>query len=58
MCQNLNHKRPNPQVRFCMSCGEVVNANIPIKHCSEAEHANKRKNRYIFCVDCGERLRK
>ncbi|MCP4605423.1 MAG: hypothetical protein GY847_33700 [Proteobacteria bacterium] len=58
ICQNLNHRRPNPQVRFCLSCGETVNSNVPIKQCSEIEHAKKRKQHCMFCVNCGERLRK
>jgi len=37
-------------------CGDVVNRNIPIKNCSEEEHAKKRKDRNKYCIDCGKQL--
>ena len=56
-CPNYNHGRTNAPVRTCAMCGEVVNAEIPVKHCNEEHHARRRRNQDIFCSDCGERLR-
>jgi hypothetical protein len=55
-CPNLNHRRTNAPVRFCPICGEVVNENIPIRECSEEEHAIMRRKGSKYCVDCGEKL--
>jgi hypothetical protein len=55
-CPNLNHRRSNSPVRFCLQCGEVVNSSVVLKRCTDMVHAQKRQNRHIFCVDCGERL--
>lgn len=56
-CMNRNHGRPNAPVRCCPDCGEVVNQNIPVKRCSEGEHAQSRKRGSRFCIDCGKLLR-
>ncbi len=56
-CPNYNHGRSDAPVRACPMCGEVVNAKLPVKHCSEENHARRRRNRDVFCTDCGERLR-
>lgn len=37
-------------------CGEVVNAGIPLKACTEAKHDKERRDRNVFCMDCGKRL--
>ena len=55
-CQNMNHRRRNSPVRGCPDCGEVVNASIPPRACSEAEHARSRRGQAAYCVDCGKRL--
>jgi len=55
-CPNLNHARTNAPVRFCPRCGEVVNINIPIKNCTQDEHAKSRRDRNTYCVNCGEQL--
>jgi hypothetical protein len=55
-CPNFNHGRVNAPVRACPMCGDVVNKNIPIKDCSEEEHAKKRKGRNKYCIDCGKQL--
>jgi hypothetical protein len=34
----------------------VVNENIILKKCSDAEHAVSRKDRYNYCVHCGLQL--
>ncbi len=44
-CTNYNHGRDNAPVHVCPMCGDVVNKNIPIKDCSEDEHAKKEKDR-------------
>ena len=55
-CRNFNHQETNPPVRFCPSCGKVVNVRIPAKQCSEQSHSRARMDRKKFCVDCGEQL--
>ncbi|MBW1773351.1 MAG: hypothetical protein JRJ51_12860 [Deltaproteobacteria bacterium] len=55
-CPNLNHRRTNAPVRFCSTCGEVVNKGILSRKCTEEEHAKKRRERNKYCVDCGEQL--
>jgi len=57
-CSNLNHRRSDSPVRFCPQCGTVVNAHITTRHCSEANHARSRRNQNVFCVDCGDMLRR
>jgi hypothetical protein len=52
----MNHRRADAPVRFCPSCGEVVNGGVQIKRCGEMRHAPKRLSGDRFCVDCGERL--
>ncbi len=55
-CPNFNHGRVNAPVRTCPMCGDVVNGTIPIKNCSEEEHAKRRKDRSKYCIDCGKQL--
>jgi hypothetical protein len=56
LCSNLNHRRYDAPVRYCPSCGDVVNANLIVKTCSEREHAKSRLNRNTYCVHCGLQL--
>lgn len=55
-CLNFNHVRPNPPVRCCPMCGEVVSSKIPQKVCREEKHVKNRRERNAYCVDCGEQL--
>ncbi len=55
-CPNFNHGRANAPVRFCPSCGGVVNNDLPLKNCTQAEHAKARRERNKHCVYCGEQL--
>ncbi|MEO8603514.1 MAG: hypothetical protein ABI629_13135 [bacterium] len=55
-CDNMNHRRANAPVGHCPQCGTVVNAKIPAKQCSESHHAAARRDRGVFCVDCGTQL--
>ena len=55
-CRNDNHGRANAPVRFCPTCGEVVNNNISAEECSEEKHARERRDGSMHCVDCGEQL--
>jgi len=57
-CSNFNHRKANAPVRACPQCGEIVNAAIPAKFCSEEEHAKERRRRSRFCINCGELLMK
>jgi rRNA maturation protein Nop10 len=52
----MNHRRANSPVSHCPQCGGVVNAAIPVQHCSEAKHATSRRQQTAFCVDCGTQL--
>lgn len=55
-CQNMNHRRSDAPVRFCPSCGSVVNAKVQPRSCTASKHDASRQNQSQFCVDCGERL--
>jgi hypothetical protein len=55
-CANDNHGRAIVTVRFCSSCGVVVNNNIRAARCLTERHATMRRAQSAFCVDCGERL--
>jgi hypothetical protein len=55
-CPNFNHNRSDPSVRFCATCGKVVNQQLSIRQCGDAVHGDARKRRTRFCVDCGEQL--
>jgi hypothetical protein len=55
-CLNFNHRRSDAPVRFCPSCGGVVNATVSLIRCVRTRHDARRKDGSIFCVDCGERL--
>ncbi len=55
-CTNMNHRRSDAPVRFCPTCGEMVNAKVAIKRCPEQEHGKRRREQSQFCVDCGEQL--
>ena len=55
-CDNMNHRRANSPVAHCPECGGVVNRAIPAQHCSDEKHAVSRRQRSVFCVDCGTQL--
>lgn len=55
-CDNANHRRTNAPVRHCPTCGEVVNAHAPRHECSESQHAAIRRERSVYCTDCGMRV--
>jgi len=55
-CANDNHGRAVVTVRFCCTCGAVVNGAIRAKGCSELGHARMRRDRIVYCFDCGERV--
>ena len=56
-CINQNHSKMNVTVRNCSACGEIVNDKIAKKTCTEPQHARKRKEGNVHCVDCGTGLR-
>ncbi len=55
-CSNMNHRRSDAPVRFCPTCGEVVNAAVALKRCREEQHGKRRREHSSYCVDCGEQL--
>src|SRR4026207_1746470 len=55
-CENMNHRRDNAPVAHCPQCGGIVNPNIRVAACSEAEHALARRQQSMFCVHCGALL--
>ena len=55
-CANFNHGKASAPVRSCSMCGETVNSAIASKACSEVKHAKERRERNVFCMDCGKRL--
>ena len=52
-CANDNHGRMVIRVRFCPSCGEVLNQGIASRRCAEDAHAKARRSRNVYCMDCG-----
>jgi hypothetical protein len=52
-CANDNHGRPVITVRFCPSCGVVLNDRIRMGRCEEASHAQMRRVGARHCVHCG-----
>lgn len=56
LCDNLNHRRTQPSMRHCPTCGDVVNAKLAVQRCSETQHNATRRDRSVFCGECGTRL--
>jgi hypothetical protein len=54
-CKNMNHGKMNPMVRFCPQCGDRFQTKAA-GSCNEEKHAARRKERNIFCYDCGKKL--
>ena len=53
----MNHGRPNPPVRFCPGCGMKFQKPAPVSlGCDAEKHAARRKDRQVFCHDCGKDL--
>jgi hypothetical protein len=55
-CTNLNHRRTNPPVRYCPNCGKLMNGDIDVTKCPDGKHAERRKARNAYCMDCGDQL--
>lgn len=55
-CANLNHRRSEAMVRHCPQCGNLLNSRMATQSCTEARHAASRRQRSIFCIDCGAQL--
>lgn len=55
-CRNFNHGKVNVNIRYCVDCGQIVNRNIPKGSCNDSIHADRRKSRSMFCIDCGIQL--
>jgi len=52
-CANDNHGRAVITVRFCSSCGVVLNDRIQKARCEEASHARMRRVGAQHCTQCG-----
>jgi len=57
VCPNLNHRRSNAPLRHCIMCGEILNQTIPSRQCTGPDHASKRRQRDLYCSECGLQLR-
>ncbi len=55
-CANVTHGPAVVRVRCRPSCGEIVNARIPVGNCPDQEHAQARRARRAFCVNGGQQL--
>jgi len=55
-CPNDNHGRMVIRVRCCPTCGQLLNAKIAAIQCPQDSHARKRRDRNLFCMDCGTSL--
>jgi hypothetical protein len=55
-CENDNHGRAQVTVRFCCTCGAVVNKSIRPQSCADEKHARMRRSQHAHCMDCGETL--
>lgn len=40
-------------IQYCPACGEKFDVRIGVKHCSDINHDSRRKERDLFCCDCG-----
>jgi hypothetical protein len=56
-CANFNHRRADAPVRFCPTCGEIVNVKLHVKKCPDEIHRKRLKEANTFCVDCGLNLK-
>lgn len=54
-CANMNHSRSNAPIKFCPTCGEIVN-RLAQGRCDKITHMALRKDRHAFCTTCGEKL--
>ena len=52
-CANDNHGRRVITVRFCSSCGVLLNERISMGRCEETSHAQMRRMGARYCVHCG-----
>lgn len=55
-CSNMNHARIMVSIQYCPSCGEKFNVHCDVKHCTDFNHASRRKDRDSYCSDCGIQL--
>ena len=57
-CSNDNHGRAIVTVRFCSTCGVLLNEHVDGGSCEESSHAKMRRLMSHFCVHCGESLQR
>ncbi len=55
-CDNLNHRRAQVSIRYCPSCGVLLNDRLAVRQCSHAAHVAAMRDRTTFCSDCGGRI--
>lgn len=56
-CLNFNHGRANAPIRACPMCGVIVNGALVAGRCTELSHAERRRKRDAFCMDCAASLK-
>ena len=52
-CFNDNHGRMVIRIRFCPTCGVVLNPAIASRKCGADAHAKQRRGQSTYCMDCG-----
>lgn len=55
-CPNFNHSRTYISISFCPQCGDKFNTQFK-SSCNEDTHRLRRKDRHVFCIDCGKNLK-
>jgi hypothetical protein len=55
-CSNDNHGRAIVTVRFCSTCGVLLNERVHTNPCQETSHSQMRRMQSSYCVHCGESL--
>ncbi len=56
-CDNLNHRLNDVKIKYCVDCGHQFSALKSVS-CNDIKHAQRRKDRNVFCRDCGKKLSK
>jgi hypothetical protein len=44
------------RIRFCPSCGDLLNPKVVSGPCLDEKHTSMRRSRSAYCMDCGAGL--